>query len=1089
MSASPSAFVNLFRSKRLIAFFAIVAFVFTNHYSLAQVERGVITGVVRDGSGALISDAVVTLQNGATGISTVTSTNGEGIFVSPPLTPGAYHVKIAAAGFKGSVQHVRLEVAQRMSLDATLDVGDTQESVEVKSDTLQFDTETATISNLRTEEAVHNLPLNGRNFAELLGLGAGVVPGQSQLAGTIPYAQQRGPTAYAINGQRMTDNRFLLDGIGDNENHNGLGVVIFPPIDAVEEFREQTTDADARYGRAAGGVINLVFKSGTSKFHGTAFNFFRNSALDAKNYFDTKKPGFRMNTFGATLGGPVIPGSNPKTFFFADYAGQRTSQGLTNVSTIPVWGPQGVGDFSLYSQVVRDPVTKIAFPGNVVPASYLSSPQSQIGQNLLALFTSTGVTPNRSGFTTANNYLYTPQRIDDGNAYDIKIDHQFSDKDNAFARYSHAYDNIYQPGLLPSPLAGAAVGGPAQQPAHQAVLSETHVFLPSLLNTARVGWSRIFITAQNFNNGLKLPTLVGIPGVIVPGDEKHTDGLPYITITGATSIGDPVNSPTQIGTNNYQVNDNLTFVRGKHSIDVGAEIVRLQYNMYQTLAEHGTIAFTGNFTGLGLADLLLGAPTSGVYQYQQGTRGFRQLDLAFYAQDSYKVSDRLSLALGVRYDNFLGWPWTEVGDRQYQFDPKLSTTAVFRAGTNGVPRSGVHGNNINFAPRVGFSYKVASKTVFHGGYGIYYEAPQVSNSYTIGANSPAIDYWAFNNPTYGATGFNWLSNGFVHTRATTSAIQGAPLYAIDPNAKTPYSEQWHVSVQQQIGNSNRITIAYIGNVGRHLDALFDINQATPGTTALATRRPYPFFSQIWQLQTNLISSYNGLQVTAERRTKDLGFQLSYTYSHSLDENSSNPGNIVNSYNLGADYGNSDQNIPSRFVGSINYSLPFRGSGIARPFVQGWQLNAILTYSDGIPFSVLAGANTLGIADGIAPRAQFVGAGGNGSLAPGNRTLKKWFDTSAFANPGGQQWGNSGRNILQGPGTKDADFSVFKTIPLHEAANLQLRSEFFNLFNTPQFNNPSATAGTSTFGTISSAGSPNTLQRVSRQIQLAAKISF
>lgn len=1089
MSASQTDFAKLIRSKWFIALFAIVVFLTSNHYSYAQVERGVITGIVRDGSGALISNAVVTLQNGATGISTVTSTNSEGIFVSPPLTPGEYHVRISANGFKGSLQHVRLEVAQRMSLDATLDVGGSEESVEVKSDTLQFDTDTATISNLRTEEAVHNLPLNGRNFAELLGLGAGVVPGQSQLAGTIPYAQQRGPTAYAINGQRMTDNRFLLDGIGDNENHNGLGVVIFPPIDAVEEFREQTTDADARYGRAAGGIINLVFKSGSNKYHGTAFNFFRNSALDARNYFDTRKPGFRMNTFGATFGGPVIPGSNPKTFFFGDYAGQRTSQGLTNVSTIPVWGPQGVGDFSLYSQVVRDPVTKVAFPGNVVPSSYLASPQSQVGQNLLTLFTKNGVTPNRSGFTTANNYLYTPQRIDDGNAYDIKIDHQFSDKDNAFARYSHAYDNIYQPGLLPSPLAGAAVGGPAQQPAHQAVLSETHVFSPALLNTARVGWSRIFITAQNFNNGLKLPALVGIPGVIVPGDEAHTDGLPYITTTGLTAIGDPVNSPTQIGTNNYQVNDNLTFVRGKHSIDVGAEIVRLQYNMYQTLAEHGTISFTGNFTGLGLADLLLGAPTSGVYQYQQGTRGFRQLDLAFYAQDSYKVSDRLTLALGVRYDNFLGWPWTEVGDRLYQFDPKLSTTAVFRAGTNGVPRSGVHGNNTNLAPRVGFSYKVASKTVFHGGYGIYYEAPQVSNSYTIGANSPAIDYWAFNNPTYGAAGFNWLSNGFVHTRATTSAIQGAPLYAIDPNAKTPYSEQWHASVQQQIGSANRITIAYIGNVGRHLDALFDINQASPGTTALATRRPYPFFSQIWQLQTGLISSYNGLQVTAERRTKDLGFQFSYTYSHSLDENSSNPGNIVNSYNLAADYGNSDQNIPSRFVGSINYSLPFRGSGITRPFVQGWQLNAILTYSDGIPFSVLAGANTLGIADGIVPRAQFVGTSGNGSLPPGNRTLKKWFDTSAFANPGPQQWGNSGRNILQGPGTKNVDFSVFKTIPLHEAANLQLRSEFFNLLNTPQFNNPSATAGTTTFGTISSAGSPNTLQRVSRQIQLAAKFTF
>src|SRR5438105_3868704 len=384
----------------------------------AQVEKGVITGTVKEGTGAVLQGAEVTLQNASTGLPTVTSTNGEGIYVSPPLSPGEYVVKITASGFDGSMQHVRLAVGQRLSVDATLTVGPTIQSVEVQATTVQFDTDTATVSNLRTEEAVHNLPLNGRNFAELLGLGAGVVPGQSQMAGFIPYAQQRGPTAYAINGQRMTDNRFLLDGIGDNENHNGLGVVIFPPIDAVEEFREQTTDADARYGRAAGGVINLVFKSGTSHYHGEAFEFFRNSDLDAKNYFDTRKPGFRMNTFGATLGGPVFPGSNPKTFFFADYAGQRTSQGLTNVSTIPVWGPQGIGDFSLYSQVVRDPVTKIAFPGNVVPASYLSSPQSQVGQNLLALFTKNGVAPNRSGFTTANNYLHTPQRIDDGNAYD-----------------------------------------------------------------------------------------------------------------------------------------------------------------------------------------------------------------------------------------------------------------------------------------------------------------------------------------------------------------------------------------------------------------------------------------------------------------------------------------------------------------------------------------------------------------------------------------------------------------------------------------------------------------------------------------------
>ena len=1074
----------------------------TSSLATAQVEKGVITGVVKDSGGAVLQSAQVSLQNLATRISVQTTTNGDGIFVSPPLNPGIYEVKITADGFGGFAQRVQLEVAQRMEVNAVLNVGAAAvESVEVNASAAQFDTETATISNLRTEEAVHNLPLNGRNFAELLGLGAGVVPGQSQLSGSIPYAQQRGPTAYAINGQRLTDNRFLLDGIGDNENHNGLGVVIFPPIDAVEEFREQTTDADARYGRSAGGVINLVFKSGTSQFHGEVFNFLRNSALDAKNYFDFRKPPFHMNSFGGTFGGPVFPGKNPKTFFFADYAGQRISQGLTNLDTVPAWGPQGVGDFSLYLQkgiVVHDPITKVAFPGNVVPAGYLDSQQSQVGQNILALYSNNGVTPNVAGATTANNFRYSPQRIDNGNAFDVKVDRQISDNDSAFLRYSYAHDAILQPGILPTPLVGANISGPANQPAHQAVLSESHIFSPTLLNTTRLGWSRIFITAKNFDDGLNLPLELGIPGVIVAGDEANTDGLPVLSISGATSIGDPGNAPTQIGTNNYQINDNLTIVRGKHSIDVGAELVRLQYNMFQTASEHGSMSFTGTYTGLGLADLLLGAPASGTRQYQQGTRGFRQFDLSFYAQDSYKVNDRLTLGLGLRYDNFLGWPWTEVQNRMYNFIPSLSATQVFQVGTNGVSRSGVNGNNANLAPRLGFSYRAFSKTVFHAGYGIYYEAPNVTNSSGLGANSPAIDYWSFNNSTYGSAGFNWVSNGFVHATATGSAPQGAPLYAADPNAKTPYSEQWHASVQQEIGQSNRITIAYIGNVGVHLNGLLDINQATPGTTATSARRPYPYFAQIWQMQDSVISNYNGLQITAERRSKSLSLLFSYTYSHSLDENSNNIGTIVNSYDKHGDYGNSDNNIPNRFVGSINYSLPLIGSGLFRPLIKGWQVNGILTYADGIPFSVLAGVNQLNIGDGITPRALFTGTSGNGSLPSGQRALGRWFNTGAFSNVGGN-WNTvygsvatapvSGRNILQGPGTKDVDFSVFKTIALHEVGNLELRSEFFNLFNTPQFNNPGNSVGTSTFGIVSSAGSPTTLQRVSREIQLAAKVTF
>ena len=1054
----------------------------------AQVEKGTITGLITDRSGSVVNQAEVTILNLRTKVKTLTKTDAQGLFVAPPLDPGEYEVKIDAPGLQSVIEHVRLEVAQRIRADASLGVQAASESIEVQASAIQFDTDTSTVSSLRTEEAVHNLPLNGRNFTELLGLGAGVVPGQSQLAGSIPYAQQRGPSAYSMNGQRMTDNRFLLDGIGDNENHNGLGVVIFPPIDAVEEFREETTDADARYGRAAGGIINLVYKSGTEHYHGEVFNFFRNSALDAKNYFDAKKPGFRMNSFGATLGGPVFPSSNPHTFFFADFAGQRTSQGLTFVDTVPAWGPQGVGDFSLYTTKIHDPATKAPFPGNVIPASYLNSQQSQVGQNVIALFTGNGITPNRPGFTTATNFLYTPQRIDDSNAYDVRVDHKFTEKDNAFVRYSHSYDDILQPGLLPTPLVGANISGPAQQPAHQAVISETHVISPNLLNTARVGWSRIFITAQNVDAGLNLPTQLGIPGVIKPDDLKHSDGLPVLNITGATSIGDNGNSPTQIGTNNYQASDNVSWLWRKHSFDFGTEIVRSQYNIYQSAAEHGSMAFTGNFTGLGLADLLLGAPTSGTYQYVPGTRGFRRLDLAFYAQDSYKVTSRLTLNLGARYENFFGWPWTEVGNRMYQFDPSLSTTQVFQVGTNGVSRSGVKGNNFNLAPRVGFAYKIAAKTTLHAGYGIYYAAPNVANSSGLSNNAPGIDYWSFNNPVFGAANFNWISNGFVHTEATTAAPQGAPLYAVDPRAKTPYSEQWHGSVQQQIGSANRLSVSYVGNSGVHLDALFDINQATPGTTPIATRRPYPYFSQIWRLQTSLVSHYNGLQVMWETRARDLNVQASYTYSHTLDQNSNNPGSIVNSYNPQADYGNSDQDIPSRFVASANYTLPLKASGSLRHFVQGWQLNSIVTLSDGIPFSVLAGSNSLGIADGITPRATLLPGSGKGSFSPGKRTLQQWFNTAAFTNPGPQQWGNSGRNILQGPGTKAIDFSVFKNIPLRESTTLQLRSEFFNLFNTPQFNNPNATVGNG-FGIISSAGSPTTLQRTSREIQLAAKISF
>jgi outer membrane receptor protein involved in Fe transport len=1074
------------------------------------VETGVITGVVKDNTGAVIPNAQVIVLNTSTGLKNNASSDSQGIYVSPPLHPGDYNVVVEAPGFSKVVEHVRLEVGQRAAADISLAVGTDAETIEVQATSQLLDTESSSVANLRTEEAVKDLPLNGRNFTELLGLGAGVVPAQTQLV-NVPYIQQRGPSSYAFAGLRYQENRLLLDGIGDNENHNGLGVIIFPPIDAIQEFSEETTDADARYGRGNGGTINLVYKSGTDKYHGEVFEFLRNSALDAKNYFDTAgKPPLRLNEFGGAFGGPLFFKSNPRTFFFADYSGERLSQGFTDVDTVPDFNLTSTGyDFSAYAQAIKNPQTGVPYANNFIPLGDVNS----AGAKILNFYREYAP-PNIPGATTANNLLYNPVKTLTDDAFDVRVDHQIAAHDSGFLRYSQDHDKIISPGILPGSLVGDVISGPALDPAHQAVLGETHIFSSTTLNTARFGWSRLFVIATNLDAGLNLPTLLGIPGVEVPGDPL-SDGLPVLTFKGDTAIGDAGNSPTQIGTNNYQTDDNLNLVRGRHSLDIGAEFVRLQYDMFQTNAEHGQMIFGSNYSGLAWTDLLFGAPTSGTYAYQHGTRGFRQSDLAFYAQDNYKVNNRLTLNLGVRYENFLGWPWTEVNNKMYAFDPSISITALEQAGTQGIPRSGVKGNQLNFAPRLGFAYKVTGKTVFHAGYGIYYSAPNVANSSGLSVNAPGEDYWAFNNSsTYEANApngqaFNFVSNGFVHTAVTSASALplGLPLYATNLNAKTPYSEQWHATIEQQIPYSAVLKIAYVGTSGVHLDDLPDINAGSPGTTSVTAGRPYPFFSQIYQLQTNQISNYNALQVSAERRARGLGFLASYSYSHALDEGTGSPGTVLNAYDIHADYGDSDLNFPNRFVASADYELPFQGSGRLKPLERGWQLNAILNYSDGLPFSVTA---TSGVGDSLTPRAQLVPGNGNGSLPSGKRTIGEWFNTAAFVSIpltgplANKQWGDSGRNILQGPGTKNVDFSVFKNTHLTESKILQLRAEFFNLFNTPQFDNPSATApapaaGSATlvpnitagsaYGTISSAGSPTSFQRISREIQLAAKINF
>jgi outer membrane receptor protein involved in Fe transport len=1063
----------------------------------AQVDTGTVSGLVRDSSGGAISAAQVTFKNEATGLATEITTNSVGLFVSPPLRPGGYLIEVRVRGFETAAKRVQLDVSIRREVDFELAIGAVSATVAVKEAASLLQTETSTLSNLRTEKAIQDLPLNSRNFAQLITLATSAMPAQSQNTGS-PITMKRGVTGVSINGTRLEENNFLLDGIVNNENHNGLGVMIFPPVDAVEEFRVESSVANAQFGRGGGGTINLTYKSGGKDYHGGLYEFVRNSAFDAKNFFDSATlpiPPFRMNQFGGFVGGRVNPRSkDPKTFFFFDYQGSRIRQSQTYVNTVPTLAFRG-GDLSAAPQRIYDPQSqtqpspgqfqRMPFSGNIIPPGRIDA----VGRNILSLYPA----PNL-GTGLANNFLYNPVRITNDNDYDLKVDHRFSDNDVAWVRYSWAKSDLTEPSFLPPPAVGNGPGVPGlnDQPVKQAVVSGTRILSASSFNEARMGFTRLNLRAFDLNYGRNVSNEIGVPGSNVTGDIL-TSGLAIFGISGLTGLGDNGFSPAIVVSENYQWSDNFTLIRGRHSLKFGGEARRLRYNAFQSSTLRGTMSFGTNYssnpaapngTGLAAADVLLGRPGSGNIQYLTGTRGFRRTELAFYAQDDYKFSSRLTLNLGLRYEAYIGWPWTEVNNRLYGFVAAQQT--VSRVGSNAVPGgAGVKGDWNNFGPRVGLAWQPLTRTVLHAAYGIFYSAPQLDITRNLASNPPEFITTSFSNNQFDFAGARPASAGFGRPPAGTLA--GAALNSIDPNSRMPYTQQWNVSLQRELPASLSLTVAYAGTKGTRLEARPDINQPVPGTTAIASRRPYPLFQTILESENRESSIYHGLQVTLERRmARTLSLLVGYTFSHAIDEASSDFGAPMNLRNFRLDRGNADFNVRNRIIASWTWALPFHAQGALNLLVGGWQLNGILSLFDGLPFSVQSATNTLNISSGT--RADRLR---NGSLAPDQRTLARWFDITAFAAPGPQLFGNGGRNILTGPGTAQADMSLFKDFFLSSdrARRLQFRAECFNVSNTPQLNNPNSTIGTAAAGTISGAGAPLSFQRTSREMQLALKLYF
>ncbi|MBI1358425.1 MAG: hypothetical protein GC160_29160 [Acidobacteria bacterium] len=1069
----------------LTALAAVMAF--------AQVDTGSITGVVSDSSGAAIPGAAVAIKNQGTGQNIPLTTNESGLYVSGPLRPGIYTVEVTSDGFEPAAKRLTLDVNQRAAVDFSLNIGAITETVTVQDIVPVLQTESATLSSLRTEKSIKDLPLNSRNFTQLIQLGAGAVPTQDQVGG-LQVTQKRGIPNVSVNGARHLQNNILIEGMSNMENHNGNGILIYPSVDAIGEFRVESSSVDAQSGRGSGATINLVYKSGTQDFHGGVYEFLRNEKLDAKNFFDAGGdpiPPFKMNQFGAFLGGPVIPGKDqPKTFFFADYEGARVHQSQTFVSTIPDMNVRQ-GNFSTFSRPIYDPLTQAPqsegfarqqFANNTIPTSRLDP----VGINLLDLYP----TPNRVG--ESNNFLANPLRTNTGNKFDVKIDRVFSSRDTFFGRYSYSDDNLVEPSFLGYPGVGGGPGvpGTAKQPVQQIVLSETHSFSPSIVNEARAGWTRLNLRQLPVTYGHDVTSDIGIPGANVAGDEI-TSGLALFSISGFTGLGDNGFSPAIVVSDNLQYSDNLSYTRGRHSFKFGGEYQRRRYNALQSNAFRGSMSFSGAYSldpatggnsGSGAADVLLGKPKSGLIRYIPGTRGFRRNEISWYAQDTWKTTDRLTLTLGIRYDNYGGGPWVEVADRMYQFVQDLGT--VVQVGTNGIPRSGINNDNNNFSPRLGIAYRLGGKTVVRGGAGVYYSPMLLDVTRNLGANPPEFISSQFTNSDFDFVGARPASMGF--DRPPQGTITG-DLRAIDPTVRTPYTGQWNIAVQHQLSQKNSITVAYVGSKGTKLQGWPDINQPVPGTGNVALRRDYPAFGAIQTVQNRFNSNYHSLQLTADRRvTKGLAFQASYTLSHAIDDlrGQSFADGPMDFRNIARDRGNSDLNVPQRFVASWTYELPFKVEGPFNQVVNGWQINGIGTFASGGSMDT-SSPNTTNCCSSRPDRI------GQGNLPSDEQTIHRWFDTSAFVRPGAQLFGNSGRNVLYGPGTKQVDLSIFKNFYFSDdqVRRLQFRAEFFNIANTPQFNNPNTNIGSTAVGTISSAGSPISFQRTSRQIQFGLKFYF
>jgi Carboxypeptidase regulatory-like domain len=1038
---------------------------------VAQTYRGTVRGTVYDPNRAVIPGAQIKLTNIETNEIRVVETGAGGEYSIASLKPGRYELASSVTGFEPFSRFFDLSVNQELRIDLNLVISGRNVVTIDASDDLKQDS--GSLGTVIESKQITGLPLDGRNFYELTLLVPGAVPAAPGSAGSV-----RGDFSFSVNGAREDANNFLLDGVYNvDPKLNTFGVR--PSVDAIREFEMLTSTYDASFGRNPGAQVNVILNGGSNEFHGSLFEFHRNAALDARNFFaqaNEPKPKYIRNQFGGSIGGPI---KEDRTFFFGDYEGTRSREGITRVTNVPT-AQERAGNFSqsLFG-VPINPFTQQPFDNGQIP-NFLINP---IGSAIAALYP----LPNRNA--PFQNFVSSPVQRDDNDSFDVRVDHRLTDRADLAVRYSFGDRDLFEPFTGPSFSVVPGFGDTVKRRSQNVMAALTFVITPKLVNETRIAFSRVAASvnqqASVLNSTVGLPTVSPLPRDL---------GLSFITVTGFSPLGDEGNNPQNSVTNVYQVLNNASYVHGNHVIKFGADLRFTQQNAFRDVESRGRLQFSpfGQITGNALGDLLLGLPFLTSVARVDNAQHVRTQSYNFFINDSFRIRRNLTITGGLRYE--YNTPPVDAQDRATIYD--INTGTLVPVGTNGVPRSGFDADKNNFAPRVGFAWTVGKdlKTVLRGGYGVYYDQSPLAPAEALYFNSPFFD----NNIFFSLPGLPLTVNNPFPTFFPFSLPDSA--LAIQRDLRTGYMQHWNFNVERQLGQTSIVEVAYVGSKGTKLLTARDINQPQPGILPPLpfVPRPNPGFDDIDLLESRANSNYNALQARFQQRlSRGLSALVSYTWSKSIDDASNfftsagDPNFPQNSYDVSAERGRSNFDVRQRLSASYSYMFPFgkgrtylADSGWVTTLLTGWETYGIITLQTGRPFTVAL----LSEIDSSGTGRSILGFGANdrpnvvGDPELSNPTTSRWFNTAAFEFPFPGTFGNAGRNILDGPGYQNVNASIVKNTALTETVNLQFRTEFFNLFNHPNFNLPDNFLGSPTFGVISSARDP-------RHIQFGLKLLF